>query len=62
MRDDTINQPARRPSVGWAVTLSFDVAATCLASLVLCGIGLLLPGITEDYGESGEPSSPAALA
>ncbi|GAA2485549.1 hypothetical protein [Streptomyces gobitricini] len=61
MQDDTLNQPGRRLSVGWAVTLSFDVGITCLASLILCGIGLLLPGITEDYGESSEPSSPAAL-
>ncbi|MFF5486061.1 hypothetical protein ACFY7Y_17475 [Streptomyces virginiae] len=55
-----------RPSavlpVGWALTLVFDVLATALASLVLCGVGLLLPGITEDYGPTTGPTSPTALA
>lgn len=54
-----------RPSavlpVGWALTLVFDVLATALASLVLCGVGLL-PGITEDYGPTTGPTSPTALA
>ncbi|MFE7094991.1 hypothetical protein [Streptomyces erythrochromogenes] len=54
--------PSRRLPVGWAVTLAFDFLATTLASLVLCAVGLLLPGITEDYGPATEPTSPAALA
>ncbi|WP_314246117.1 hypothetical protein [Streptomyces sp. DSM 40907] len=55
-------RPVRRLSVGWALTLTFDSLATVLASLVLCGLGLLLPGITEDYGPATGPTSPTALA
>ncbi|MFE5678430.1 hypothetical protein ACFQ7B_26045 [Streptomyces erythrochromogenes] len=54
--------PSRRLPVGWAITLAFDFLATILASLVLCATGLLLPGITEDYGPATEPTSPMALA
>ncbi|MCX5584026.1 hypothetical protein [Streptomyces erythrochromogenes] len=55
-------RPSRRLPVGWAITLAFDSLATILTSLVLCAIGLLLPGITEDYGPATEPTSPMALA
>lgn len=55
-------RPVRRLSVGWALTLTFDSLATALASLLLCGLGLLLPGITEDYGPATGPTSPTALA
>ncbi|MFB7176078.1 hypothetical protein ACFCYI_00005 [Streptomyces sp. NPDC056257] len=55
-------RPSRRLPVGWAITLAFDFLATVLASLVLCAVGLLLPGITEDYGPTTEPTSPRALA
>ncbi|MFB6511576.1 hypothetical protein ACFCW4_13005 [Streptomyces virginiae] len=48
--------------VGWALTLAFDVLATALASLALCAVGLLLPGITEDHGPTTGPTSPTALA
>ncbi|WP_430727754.1 RHS repeat-associated core domain-containing protein [Streptomyces virginiae] len=54
--------PPRRLPVGWAITLAFDCLATILASFVLCAAGLLLPGITEDYGPATEPTSPRALA
>ncbi|MFE6905706.1 hypothetical protein [Streptomyces erythrochromogenes] len=54
-------RPSRRLPVGWAITLVFDFLATILTSLVLCAIGLLLPGITEDYGPATEPTSPMAL-
>ncbi|THA86562.1 hypothetical protein [Streptomyces sp. A0592] len=55
-------RPTRRLPVGWAVTLAFDFLATTLAFLALCAVGLLLPGITEDYGPATEPGSPRALA
>ncbi|MFF4429676.1 hypothetical protein ACFYZ4_10955 [Streptomyces sp. NPDC001513] len=55
-------RPSRRLPVGWAITLAFDFLATILASLVLCAVGLLLPGITEDHGPTTEPTSPRALA
>ncbi|MGW3324226.1 hypothetical protein [Streptomyces virginiae] len=48
--------------VGWALTLTFDVLATVLASLALCAVGLLLPGITEDHGPGTGPTSPTAVA
>ncbi|MFI8390360.1 hypothetical protein [Streptomyces sp. NPDC085540] len=54
-------RPVRQLPVGWALTLAFDVLATVLASLVLCGLGLLLPGIEEDYGPATGPTSPTAL-
>ncbi|MFJ6785487.1 hypothetical protein [Streptomyces yangpuensis] len=53
---------SRRLPVGWAVALGFDFLATVLTALVLCAVGLLLPGITEDYGPATGPTSPAALA
>ncbi|PWK64816.1 hypothetical protein BCL76_114138 [Streptomyces sp. CG 926] len=54
---------ARLPvGVGWALTLAFDCVATTLTSLALCAVGLLLPGITEDYGPATGPTSPTALA
>ncbi|MFG2335297.1 hypothetical protein [Streptomyces yangpuensis] len=53
---------SRRLPVGWAVALAFDFLATVLTALVLCAVGLLLPGITEDYGPATEPTSPGALA
>ncbi|MFC9583415.1 hypothetical protein ACFVJ8_11385 [Streptomyces yangpuensis] len=53
---------SRRLPVGWAVVLAFDFLATVLTALVLCAVGLLLPGITEDYGPATEPTSPRALA
>ncbi|MFI7355970.1 hypothetical protein ACIBTP_18730 [Streptomyces avidinii] len=52
----------RRLPVGWSVTLAFDLLATLLASLGLCAVGLLLPGITEDYGPATTPTSKKALA
>lgn len=55
-------RPSPRLPVGWAMTLAFDFLATILTSLVLCATGLLLPGITEDYGPATEPTSPTALA
>lgn len=55
-------RPGAELPVGWAVTLAFDVLATTLASLALCAVGLLLPGITEDYGPTTGPTSPTALA
>ncbi|MEV6677512.1 hypothetical protein AB0N09_11690 [Streptomyces erythrochromogenes] len=55
-------RPSRRLPVWWAITLAVDFPATILASLVLCAVGLLLPGITEDYGPAIGPTSPAALA
>ncbi|WP_329106453.1 hypothetical protein [Streptomyces sp. NBC_01439] len=55
-------RPVRQLPVGWALTLSLDVLATVLASLVLCGLGLLLPGIEEDYGPATGLTSPTALA
>lgn len=55
-------RPSRRLPVGWAIVLSFDFLATVLTTLVLCALGLLLPGITEDYGPATEPTSPRALA
>ncbi|MFD3872140.1 hypothetical protein [Streptomyces sp. NPDC058623] len=60
----TVNQMPRQPrrmSVGWAVALSFDFLATLTTVLVLCALGLLLPGITEEYGPATEPTSPRAL-
>ncbi|MGW7440768.1 hypothetical protein, partial [Streptomyces sp. NPDC054849] len=53
---------SRRLPVGWAIALSFDFLATVLTALVLCALGLLLPGITEDHGPATEPTSPRALA
>ncbi|WP_030758883.1 MULTISPECIES: hypothetical protein [unclassified Streptomyces] len=55
-------RPGARLPVGWALTLAFDFVATALASLAMCAVGLLLPGITEDYGPAGGPTSPTALA
>ncbi|MCX5583327.1 hypothetical protein ACFV0H_19015 [Streptomyces erythrochromogenes] len=55
-------RPPRGLPVGRAITLAFDCLATNLAALVLCATGLLLPGITEDYGPATEPTSPRALA
>ncbi|MDX2391133.1 MULTISPECIES: hypothetical protein [unclassified Streptomyces] len=55
-------RPSRRLPAGWAIALSFDFLATVLTALVLCALGLLLPGITEDYGPATEPTSPRALA
>lgn len=55
-------RPSRPLPVGWAIALSFDFLATILTALVLCALGLLLPGITEDYGPATEPTSPRALA
>ncbi|WP_327387660.1 hypothetical protein [Streptomyces sp. NBC_01207] len=51
----------RQLPVGWALTLAFDVLATVVASLGLCGLGLLLPGVEEDYGPATGPTSPTAL-
>ncbi|WP_374771793.1 hypothetical protein OG756_40975 [Streptomyces sp. NBC_01310] len=62
MPENPMPRPSRRLPLGWAITLSFDVLATCMTALVLCGIGVLLPGITEDYGPATEPTSPRALA
>ncbi|MBZ9599686.1 hypothetical protein NRK68_30920 [Streptomyces yangpuensis] len=53
---------SRRLPVGWAVALAFDFLATVLTALVLCAVGLLLPGITEDYGPAAGPTSPRAVA
>lgn len=55
-------RPSRRLPVGWAIALTFDFLATVLTALVLCALGLLLPGITEDYGPATEPTSPRAMA
>ncbi|WP_405443595.1 hypothetical protein OG373_38985 [Streptomyces avidinii] len=55
-------RPVRRLPVGWSVTLAFDLLATLLTCLGLCAVGLLLPGITEDYGPATVPTSKKALA
>lgn len=55
-------RPVRRLPVGWVITLSFDFLATLLAALVLCAVGVLLPGLTEDYGPATGPTSGRALA
>ncbi|MGW6573859.1 hypothetical protein ACWGAN_16990 [Streptomyces sp. NPDC054945] len=62
MAVDRRPRPGARPPVGRALTLAFDFVATALTSLALCVVGLLLPGITEDYGTAGGPTSPTALA
>ncbi|WP_046775737.1 hypothetical protein [Streptomyces yangpuensis] len=43
------------------MALGFDFLGTVLTALVLCAVGLLLPGITEDYGPATGPTSPRAL-
>ncbi|MFD6970125.1 hypothetical protein [Streptomyces sp. NPDC059979] len=61
----SVNQmprPVRGLPVGWAIMLALDVLATLLVASALCMVGLLLPGITEDYGPDTEPTSPTALA
>ncbi|WP_448702263.1 hypothetical protein [Streptomyces avidinii] len=50
-------RPVRRLPLGWSATLAFDLLATLLTSLGLCAVGLLLPGITEDYGPTTVPTS-----
>ncbi|WP_327260357.1 hypothetical protein OG444_01715 [Streptomyces sp. NBC_01232] len=55
-------RPVRRPSVGRAVVLACDSLATLMVSFGLCAAGLLLPGLTEDYGPATGPTSPTALA
>ncbi|MFG2989233.1 hypothetical protein ACGFZK_08030 [Streptomyces sp. NPDC048257] len=55
-------RPVRRLPVGWAITLAFDLLATFLVSLGLCGVGFLLPELTEDYGASLRLTAPRALA
>ncbi|MEJ8645502.1 hypothetical protein WKI68_38290 [Streptomyces sp. MS1.HAVA.3] len=62
MSANQMPRPVRRLPVGWATMLAFDFLATLLAALVLCTVGLLLPGITEDYGPDTGPTSPRALA
>ncbi|MFI1280104.1 hypothetical protein ACH4U5_04960 [Streptomyces sp. NPDC020858] len=62
MSANQMPQPVRGLPVGWAIMLAFDFLATLLAALVLCTVGLLLPGITEDYGPDTGPTSPTALA
>ncbi|MGW6979219.1 hypothetical protein ACWGE1_07200 [Streptomyces sp. NPDC054932] len=54
--------PARRLRVGIAAGLALDFLATLVISFGLFAIGLLLPGITEDYGPATGPGSPTALA
>ncbi|MFJ3518841.1 MULTISPECIES: hypothetical protein [unclassified Streptomyces] len=55
-------RPVRQLPVGRAVVLACDSLATLLVSFGLCAVGLLLPGLTEDYGPSTGPTSPTALA
>lgn len=62
MAANQIPRPTPRLPAGWVLTLSIDFLATCLAAVVLGGIGALLPGITEDYGPATGPTSPTALA
>ncbi|MDN3297663.1 hypothetical protein QWM81_27220 [Streptomyces ficellus] len=51
----------RRLSGAWALTLSFDFMVSCLAALALCGIALLLPGLTEDYDQPTWSAGAVAL-
>ncbi|MFJ7591729.1 hypothetical protein ACIQZO_31030 [Streptomyces sp. NPDC097617] len=54
-------RPVRRLSVGWSIVLAFDLVGTLLASLGLCGVGLLLPEIVEDRVPAIGPLSRGAL-
>ncbi|GAB2958225.1 hypothetical protein GCM10027075_67610 [Streptomyces heilongjiangensis] len=47
-----MNSSVQRPGPGWTIVLALDTVTTSLTALVSVGIGLLLPGITEDYDMS----------
>jgi hypothetical protein len=46
------NSSVQRLGPVWAIVLALDTVTASLTALVSVGIGLLLPGITENYGMS----------
>jgi hypothetical protein len=61
MSQQSAPERPRRISTGWTAVLTLDSVMTSLAALGLFAVGLLLPGIEEEYGDATAPTSPAAL-
>ncbi|MER5215613.1 hypothetical protein ABT063_35080 [Streptomyces sp. NPDC002838] len=53
-----MNSSAQRLAPRWTIVLALDTVTTSLTALVSVGIGLLLPGITENYDASLADSIP----
>ena len=47
-----MNSSVQRLDPAWTIVLALDTVITSLTALASVGIGLLLPGITEDYDMS----------